>query len=762
MTIAILIFQVFIVATILITRLLSKDKLLVLCVAWTIFTLVMVFATPLVLLQLAVIWFTYSKIAPKDVQDEPSSSFPPAHEPPNRIRPQTSATVGSATAAARSRQAHSVNTLPGSYRHPCQESAGEAKPSQHQSETSEPNNLVDETLNSSRARWVALLKKLEPIVAREILSITQIREPGIIKRFEDYWLWDSLSTNEDLPWSVEFIERYIDRWDWNGLSANEGLPWSVEFIERYVDRWDWDSLASNGGLPWSIEFIERYIDRWECFFGSWQRVSDNDGMPWSVELIDQYEDRWSWYVLSNNEGLPWSAELIERYIDRWDWFCLSQNKCLPWSIEFIERYLDRWNWSALSVNNGLPWSVELIEHYEGRWHWGEPGINMNSGLSMNKGLPWSAELLERYEDRWHWGYAGLSMNEGLPWSAELLERYEDRWYWGQLGIASNEGLPWSIELIERFQNRWDWGASGLSKNKCLSRSIELIERYESRWDWRILAGWGDWQFLRFDTAEIEEIMGASKNLDADPHAHSSPDAMQPPSVLADHDGIVLRSKGIEFGSRKIHQLVHFTKVENLACIMELGILPISSLKKCQIQFSQNDPDRFDRQPNASSLSVTHPNEKLFYKWRMENLAQDWVVLKIDPSILRLQNLAFNKHNAADRRMSSKSLVQRRGINAFEDMFAEIEGFAPRASLGLRAEDSTDVQAEILAFEKIEPQMIFGAVFNSHDAMTRCSSLLGSRDVSYVKDSTGLFGFRDYNSGTRNFSSPYDWSDDITF
>jgi hypothetical protein len=74
MSVAVLGFQLFIIMSILITRVFAVDKVLFLCVSWTFFTLVMVFASPLILLQLVVIWTTYNLVTKKKTGDVPEAA----------------------------------------------------------------------------------------------------------------------------------------------------------------------------------------------------------------------------------------------------------------------------------------------------------------------------------------------------------------------------------------------------------------------------------------------------------------------------------------------------------------------------------------------------------------------------------------------------------------------------------------------------------------------------------------------------------------
>ena len=287
----------------------------------------------------------------------------------------------------------------------------------------------------------------------------------LIEKYEDNWEWGELSWNNSLPWSLELIEKYKDNWDWYWFSRSKSFPWSLELIEKYVNKWDWSGLSSSWdkSFPWSHELIEKYADKWR-----WSGLSNNS-LPWSIELIEKYADKWNWNILSNN-SLPWSMELIEKFADKWNWYILSRSKRFTFSFELYSKYEGKWDWDGVSGNSSFPWSFELIEEYEVKLNW--------KSLSWNTSLPWTRELIKRYENKWDWRY--LSGNASLPWSVELIEKYADKWDWQSLS------LPWSLELIERYEGKLNW--EKLTENPQLPWSIELIEKYEGKWNWLKLQG----------------------------------------------------------------------------------------------------------------------------------------------------------------------------------------------------------------------------------------------------------------------------------
>lgn len=337
----------------------------------------------------------------------------------------------------------------------------------------------------------------------------------LIYKYEKKFSWKyGLSTNESLPWSIDFLNIFYSNYNRNDeyrlndcnftileclpwkeiyevlinqklewrkypnnikfttllhrLSGvnNPAFPWTLELIEKYLEKLNWgkNGISKNESVnfPWSINFIEKYKDKLEWIqFG----LSDNKALPWTIELIDKFIDKWSWSSLSSNESIPWSMELITRYQDKLHFDNLSRNRAVPWSEALIEKYEKKLCFRELSSNNSVPWSIELIEKYSTKWRWGGP---------LSSSLNWSNELFDRYHQRWPLGE--LSRNNSFPWTNEFIEKNTNKLDWDYL--SSNKSLPWSKELIEKYKDKWCW--SKLSENKSIPWTIDLIHKYAEK------------------------------------------------------------------------------------------------------------------------------------------------------------------------------------------------------------------------------------------------------------------------------------------
>lgn len=192
----------------------------------------------------------------------------------------------------------------------------------------------------------------------------------LVEQYENKWDWHYLSINLSLSNLRDELKIKYASHDWNFRGGcNTSMiqsffeNWSIEDVETY-DENDWHELSSDQSLPWSIEFIKQFENKWD-----WRYLSFNEYIPWSSDLITQFADKWDWRVLSYNKFIPWSSELIKKFEDKWDWKKLSGNDSIVWSIDLLSTYEEKWNWDELSNNKFSIWSIELLEKFDEKWNW---------------------------------------------------------------------------------------------------------------------------------------------------------------------------------------------------------------------------------------------------------------------------------------------------------------------------------------------------------------------------------------------------------
>lgn len=169
--------------------------------------------------------------------------------------------------------------------------------------------------------------------------------------------------------------------------------------------------------------------------------------------------------------------------------------------------------------------------------------------------------------------------------------------------------------------------------------------------------------------------------------------------------------------RKITDLCHFTRVENLKGIFTEGLIPREELDKRPAHLRPLFPDhlRLDGNRDASCLSISFPNYKMFYSKRIAS-AEDalWAVLIYDYSILTRLNCAFTVHNAASNRIQKNSIKTCNSVDHLKELFADF-GTIKRDALGIPNNYPTNPQAEVLAYDLIPTAYIKQVVFFSQRA-----------------------------------------------
>lgn len=202
--------------------------------------------------------------------------------------------------------------------------------------------------------------------------------------------------------------------------------------------------------------------------------------------------------------------------------------------------------------------------------------------------------------------------------------------------------------------------------------------------------------------------------------------------------------------KNIDAIYHFTHKSNLSSILEYGILTRTNLNNMDLRYAFNDQMRLDGVLDSISLSFSHPNFKMFYKYRKQTSDDDWVVLKISPSLIygkeqqtpnRIEHLnylnkaVFCNTNAASNKMRNLSIEERMTCDAFLDMFESPIGRALPTY-------TYDNQAEILYLGNIPVDFIEEIYTNHQD-----ESLNWVRELGYkVTENDVVFDQRRYRDG----------------
>lgn len=188
--------------------------------------------------------------------------------------------------------------------------------------------------------------------------------------------------------------------------------------------------------------------------------------------------------------------------------------------------------------------------------------------------------------------------------------------------------------------------------------------------------------------------------------------------------------------KQVKALVHFTRVENLASILEHGLLSRAAAEERDLELLISDHMRLDKHLNGISTSVSFPNSKMFYRKRMENPNTEWAVLLINPAVVWKSPCAFYKNNAASAGMSSLPISSLQNPECFSAMF---ENKKERQQQNLFDFDTTDVQAEVMVFDSISPNDIEKVVFSNQRTANSYYKLIKATD-SYIDVGVNDYGF----------------------
>lgn len=210
--------------------------------------------------------------------------------------------------------------------------------------------------------------------------------------------------------------------------------------------------------------------------------------------------------------------------------------------------------------------------------------------------------------------------------------------------------------------------------------------------------------------------------------------------------------------RDIKYLTHFTRIENLPSILQKGLMPRKQLLLQGIRPEVNDWNRLDN-TDAVCLSVSFPNYKLFYRFRVKRPETKWAVILLDPIILDRCSCSFACRNAASNEMKDRSPEEAFSIEALYEMFAEIRNGNIRYQMKLDSYETTDPQAEVLVHEVIEPRYIKKIIVQESEQLTPIRDLLPNSAFQKITTENKL---RYYSKQRQEYRSFFDKRSDFLY
>ncbi|MGI4761978.1 MAG: DarT ssDNA thymidine ADP-ribosyltransferase family protein [Janthinobacterium lividum] len=315
------------------------------------------------------------------------------------------------------------------------------------------------TASALRAEAFAAFTRRVPVAA--VLSLGSARQdypsvpPPVLARLP--LDWEVLSADPRLAHqlSIDLLVRYRAFWHWPTLSRNELLNGSEEYLlhSELRSAWDWLWLSQHGQfINAQLSALELTDTLWR--FASvldWPLLSLRTDVRWRTRLLREHRSRpWNWAALSASPALWIDDETLQQLQAKpWNWAALSANPAPRLSLTTVAGLAAKpWDWAALANNRSLTMEPTALEQLAGYpWDW--------AALTRHPHLTWTADLLcvlADYPLDWAW----LSVAGRLEWTADLLERMQQYLNWQQ--FSRQPPLPLTARLLRQFRERWDFAA----------------------------------------------------------------------------------------------------------------------------------------------------------------------------------------------------------------------------------------------------------------------------------------------------------------
>lgn len=111
---------------------------------------------------------------------------------------------------------------------------------------------------------------------------------SLLEKYRSELDWEAVTTNSSIHWTPSMLERFKRQIDWQQLSSYAEAELLVpEVVERFKDYWNWDALSENSNLP--LETVERFPDRvnWSHIINRYSNENDR----FTRAFLEKWADR---------------------------------------------------------------------------------------------------------------------------------------------------------------------------------------------------------------------------------------------------------------------------------------------------------------------------------------------------------------------------------------------------------------------------------------------------------------------------------------
>ena len=110
----------------------------------------------------------------------------------------------------------------------------------------------------------------------------------MLERYENDLVWDEVSQNHEIEWTVEMAQRWRYRINWKLFSRSaKGEVVAAEGISALARDWDWKGLTANPNVVMTVELVEQYVTKWDWSAMAWRSWEGLDAREFYAHFIER-------------------------------------------------------------------------------------------------------------------------------------------------------------------------------------------------------------------------------------------------------------------------------------------------------------------------------------------------------------------------------------------------------------------------------------------------------------------------------------------